>query len=216
MCKTEMLDALINAGVDVNAKTSERYTPPHYALLQNSGLSGMHWRSEESRIRDYETRRKLNAARLLIDAGVDVHAKANTGETSPHIAAKRGMDETAVALIVSDADVNAKNNFDEPHCTALFTTAAPTWQRFSSPPARTSMPPIRTARRPASVAATGWNYDYIAKLLQADVDMLGSKAWGASQRPVDMDCGGGRAGRSPPADARGRRQGRGGVLALVG
>ena len=106
------------------------------------------------------------------------------------------MDETAVALIVAGADVNAKNNFD---ATRLHSAV-----HYRSTDLVAVLAADKNGNTPTSIAATGWNYDHIAKLLQADADMLGSKAWGASQRPVDMDCCYGRAGRSPLADARGR------------
>lgn len=113
MCRTQMLDAFINAGADINAKTSEGYTPLHYALQRNPRLRYMHWHSEESREATFETHQKLNAARLIIDAGADVDAKDNAGETALHIAAERSRDEIAIALIVAGADVNAKDNTDK-------------------------------------------------------------------------------------------------------
>lgn len=165
MCRTKTLDALINAGADVNAKTSKGYTPLHYALERNPRTKSIHSHSEEERRRNYAIHRKLNAAKLLIDAGADVHAKAHTGETPLHISAKRGMDQAAVALIDAGADVNAKNNFN---ATALHNAAQ--WRNADLAAALVAAgADIRATDKngntPADLAAAR-GYDDIADLLR--------------------------------------------------
>lgn len=74
MCDTRMIGMLINADADVNAKTSMGYTPLHYALRQHVRVRYrvyMHDVMIAPSPCEIETRRKLNAARALIDAGMD-------------------------------------------------------------------------------------------------------------------------------------------------
>lgn len=55
----------------------------------------------------------VDAARLLIDAGVDVNLpKTGTHQTALHIAAERGSVEVAALLIEESADVDARTDIE--------------------------------------------------------------------------------------------------------
>ena len=76
----------LDAGTDVNAKDSARWTPLHYAAANGH----------------------KEVVELLIARGADVNAKDVNGGTPLHIAAFRDQKETAKLLIAKGADVNAK------------------------------------------------------------------------------------------------------------
>ena len=50
----------------------------------------------------------IDAVKQHLDAGVDVNAKDDEGQTPLHLAAEYGQKEVAVILITNGADVNAK------------------------------------------------------------------------------------------------------------
>jgi len=69
----EMAALLIQAGADVNAKTSGGYTP----LIVAAG------------------RGKTDVVRVLLDAGADVDARGASGKTAQQLAIERGYQDTA-------------------------------------------------------------------------------------------------------------------------
>ena len=81
------VQAELDKGVDVNAKTSKGWTPLHYATQRGH----------------------KEVAELLIAAGADVNAKDDGGYTPLHYAAFNGHKEIAELLIAKGADVNAKD-----------------------------------------------------------------------------------------------------------
>ena len=76
----------LDAGTDVNAKDSARWTPLHYAAANGH----------------------KEVVELLIARGADVNAKDVNGGTPLHIASVQGHKETAQLLIAKGAEVNAK------------------------------------------------------------------------------------------------------------
>jgi ankyrin repeat protein len=84
----EIVELLIAAGADVNAKTDFGFTPLNYAVVDG---------------------RKV-IVELLIAKGADVNAKDDVyGRTPLHRAAYKGYKELAELFLAKGADVNAKN-----------------------------------------------------------------------------------------------------------
>ena len=77
------VEALIEAGADVNARSKHDYTPLHFA-------------------------RNKKIAKALTKAGADVNARGLHGYTPLHFAIFRGRKEVVDALIEAGADVNAR------------------------------------------------------------------------------------------------------------
>ena len=84
-----VIQALVDAGADVDVKNDDGDTPLHRASLLNENLA---------------------VIQALMDAGADVHAKDNHGSTPLHAAAL-GNENLAViqALMDAGADVHAKD-----------------------------------------------------------------------------------------------------------
>ncbi len=80
------VQAELDKGVDVNAKTSKGWTPLHYVAQRG----------------------QKEVANLLFTRGADVNAKTSKGWAPLHYAAQQGHKETAELLIGNGADVNAK------------------------------------------------------------------------------------------------------------
>ena len=64
----------------------------------------------EQRLHDAASKNDYEAAAVLLNQGVDVHAKDNYGNTPLHWAASNNAAETAEVLLKQGADANAKNN----------------------------------------------------------------------------------------------------------
>ena len=115
----------LDAGTDVNAKDSARWTPLHYAavrghkeiveLLLASGADvNAKDESESTPLHSAAYRGRTIIADLLIAKGADVNAKDdNPGGTPLHSAANGGQKEIAELLIAKGADVNAQNDYGE-------------------------------------------------------------------------------------------------------
>ena len=117
----ELISILIQAGADLNAKDNDGFTPldlaeggKHWAAAKaledaiiNTGKPNSHALLELGK--KWKT---ITAAEVLamINAGADVHAKNNDGNTPLHAAAWKGNAEVIPVLIKAGADVHAKNN----------------------------------------------------------------------------------------------------------
>ena len=88
-----VLQALIDAGADVNAFNGKGYLPLHLAAF----------------------RHKRSAVGVLADAGADINRRADKDSlTALHLAARTGDTETADVLLNAQADVNLTDNNGEP------------------------------------------------------------------------------------------------------
>ena len=115
------LQAMIDAGADVHAKTNTDLTPLHLAALygnaemipvlvkvgadvntkDNNGFTPLHGAAEEG---------QAEVIPVLVQAGADVNEKTNDGFTPLHIAAANGKAEVIPVLVKVGADVNAKGS----------------------------------------------------------------------------------------------------------
>ena len=91
----EVVKQHLAAGIDVNAKDQDGYTPLHYAA-QSILITGS------------EDKQNKKIAELLIANGADVNARCPDGRTPLYGAVFLGQNEVVELLIAKGADVNAK------------------------------------------------------------------------------------------------------------
>lgn len=104
-----VVNFLISRGADVNAKTKEAYTPLHFVANYGCWYTH-HGTCHPDRIA------KLPGAEIaesLIQAGSDVNARDNRGDTPLHTAAYCANFPVVKLLIKAGADVNAVNKSGE-------------------------------------------------------------------------------------------------------
>lgn len=97
--RAEQVKTFIDAGVDVNLRDSDKWTP-------------LHWAAEECRVESF---------RLLIQAGADVNATHYLQGTPLHLAAGRACADGVRDLLKAGADVNSDASRYGPtplHCAA--------------------------------------------------------------------------------------------------
>ena len=125
----EAVNALVEAGADVNARNESGWTPLHGAIsashlegvkvLVKSGAD-VNARNESGNISlhsvgsYYTTLReeRVEVVRILIAAGADVDARNGGGETPLHSFAVSGPAEAVEVLIEAGADVNVRSKLD--------------------------------------------------------------------------------------------------------
>ncbi len=81
----ELVAALLNRGLDANAKAEQGFTPLHLAVLSNSA----------------------RATKTLLDKGADANAKSGSGRTPLHFAAMRASGEIVALLLANKAERDA-------------------------------------------------------------------------------------------------------------
>ncbi len=84
-----VIQMLVNAGADVDAKTNYGSTPLYFAVNYNN---------------------HVDAIRVFVDLGADVNAKRNDGNTPLHHASIRGKADVIRVLLELGADDQIKNN----------------------------------------------------------------------------------------------------------
>lgn len=152
----EIIEILIEAGADVNAKTPSGET----ALMMI--------RFEEKDPFDKQNRNKpLEAVKRLINAGADVNAKNQAGETALIRMAKNRHDDIVQALLDAGADVHAADNTGE---TALLAAAI-----SSSTILLQAVADVNTANDAGETAlmktASSCNTEAAERLIQAGADV---------------------------------------------
>lgn len=103
---SEMIEILIEAGADVNARTESGYTPLH-------GIANIDV-SRESTLRTLFTNKILEVIAILLEAGADINARDNDGITPLHNSLDsrlsgriaRGSEAITIFLIEQGANVN--------------------------------------------------------------------------------------------------------------
>ena len=90
-----IVNALIQAGANVNARTLDGTTPLHFAASQ--------FDRPDSQSRPVET------ARMLITFGAEVNATSNSGTTPLHNAAEKDLPGMVQLLVENEASVNVTN-----------------------------------------------------------------------------------------------------------
>ena len=85
---SEVAEALIASGADVNGQDKLNITPLHFVTGDGA----------------------TEAAKVLIKHGAKVNARNKWGETPLHWAAKRGQKDTAEFLLAAGADINARDS----------------------------------------------------------------------------------------------------------
>jgi uncharacterized protein len=103
---TESISTLVNAGADVNIKNqTDDWSPLMIA-------AGTHqaWSEGTRKAWGEDRSNQIEAVRLLIEAGSDIDATANDGQTPLMEAVQSGSLEMVEVLIQAGVDVNAKDN----------------------------------------------------------------------------------------------------------
>jgi len=123
--QTEEVQALIDAGADVNARDNDAdnaYTPLHVAALMGKAEvaqvliaagAAVEAKSGEFALTPLHVAAlmgKAEVAQVLIAAGAAVDARDSYAKTPLHVAAGKGHAEVAQVLIAAGADVNARDN----------------------------------------------------------------------------------------------------------
>lgn len=101
--RPEATTELLNAGADPNAKNMSGYTPLHTLVSGRSLWEGHDVREASNLPRDY-----AKTARILIEHGAKVEAKAEQGKTPLHFAASYGDFELVKVLVSAGASVHAR------------------------------------------------------------------------------------------------------------
>lgn len=143
-----VVEALLNAGAKINAKTSDGSAPLHLAA----------------------TKGFREIAALLLEKGADVNARNRNGETPLHRVSGENVDLAAM-LLAKGADVNARDRENEtPLKVAIASGSAELVDLLLSKGAN---PNILSADQTSNLfwAARGSNPDIVQKLVKAGADL---------------------------------------------
>ena len=110
----EAVRVLLKAGANINAQSEDGYTQEsinvreiannlEYGTPSLKGYTPLHGAVEYGHV---------EAIRVLLKAGADVHAQGQNGFTPLHVAAAKGHVEAVRALLKAGADVNSDKNFE--------------------------------------------------------------------------------------------------------
>jgi ankyrin repeat protein len=104
----EMVRFLLERGANPRVRVSS-FAPAQGTPLHCVGARRNAWGPEEDQASPDLARREVTIARLLIDAGADLEAKSDLGQTPLHEAASAGHAEWAALLLARGARVNARD-----------------------------------------------------------------------------------------------------------
>jgi ankyrin repeat protein len=106
----DMVRFLLDKKADPRIRVSS-YAPANGTPLHCIGADRNAWGPEEDRTSPDVLRREVAIARLLIDAGADLEAKNDSGDTPLHLAAGSGNVELAALLLAKGAKVNGRDKY---------------------------------------------------------------------------------------------------------
>ena len=122
----EVVELLVQRGADINAKDKWGNTPLYWVIynIANEGRSidnnieimnllidnGADVKNNNNILLFAVKTGCIEAVQSLLEAGADINAKNDSGQTTLHIAARNGYKDVAELLIDEGADINAKDN----------------------------------------------------------------------------------------------------------
>jgi ankyrin repeat protein len=108
----EIMHAMIAAGADAKIPTQEGMTPLMAAQIVDRAAGGTTTGRADAGTKEQETRTN-QAVKMIAEAGADVNAANNLGQTALHFAANRGLDQVVQYLVAQGAKVDAKDKYGQ-------------------------------------------------------------------------------------------------------
>jgi ankyrin repeat protein len=108
----EIMRAMIAAGADARIATQEGMTPLMAAQIVDRAAGGTTTGRADAGSKEQEFRTN-EAVKLTVDAGADVNASNQLGQTALHFAANRGLDQVVQYLVEKGAKVDAKDKYGQ-------------------------------------------------------------------------------------------------------
>ena len=108
----DIMRAMLAAGADPKIGTQEGMTPLMAAQVVDRAATGTTTGRADAGTKEQEAR-TVEAVRMIVEAGADINAANNLGQTALHFAANRGLDIIAQFLVEKGAKVDAKDKYGQ-------------------------------------------------------------------------------------------------------